>query len=474
MCWKAYRLVVGTKDGAQLQGWALVHNDTDERWQGIHLELVNGEPDSFLFPLAAPRYARRALVTPENPLSTSPQLHGTTADALWGDHLDAVASAGGAGQGYGSGRGSLAGSHISRAPSVRQGATIQTDTSRSSVLSVGNLADLAPAQGVENGAQFTYTVPGAFTLDAHASALVPLLSKPVTTQSIAFFGKPGGIGRAAVRFVNSTGQTLPAGTLAVFDAGGFAGETLLDRLKPGERRFLEVGNDLDAEVTAKEGERKEESKRLTFKSDRLEEHFFATSNVGWELENRGGAPRTFYVVLSADRNAKVTGTDRVDFIEATSQPVVVFDAPAKSKALRKFTVVEGLSRSTPIDGLTGKLVHDLLAKNTIQGSDLATLTQAEPRIRALEAEHAKAAEADKVTNTAQKDLERLREHMKALGGGEKGAGAGAGTAAAPLVKRVIEAEDRLEASRKNKEAALKELDKKRDAVREILGKLGSK
>jgi hypothetical protein len=71
----------------------------------------------------------------------------------------------------------------------------------------------------------------------------------------------------------------------------------------------------------------------------------------------------------------------------------------------------------------------------------------------------------------QEDLERLREHMKALGGGEKGAGAGAGTAAAPLVKRVIEAEDRLEASRKNKDAALKELEKKREAVREILGKL---
>jgi hypothetical protein len=123
--------------------------------------------------------------------------------------------------------------------------------------------------------------------------------------------------------------------------------------------------------------------------------------------------------------------------------------------------------------MTSKLVQELLKKTTIPAAELAILGQAEPRIRALEAEHAKATEADKVAATVQEDLERLREHMKALGGGgEKGGGgAGAGTAAAPLVKRVIEAEDRLEASRKSKDAALKELEKKREAVREILAKL---
>ncbi len=92
--WRAtYRLIVdvrpdaGTSD-ATLQGWALLHNDTDENWHDVHLELVNGEPDSFLVPLAAPRYARRSLLHPEAPLSTLPQLQDTSADALWGDHVN--------------------------------------------------------------------------------------------------------------------------------------------------------------------------------------------------------------------------------------------------------------------------------------------------------------------------------------------------------------------------------------------------
>ena len=472
----SYRLIVGpnAKDGSQLQGWALVHNDTDEHWQGVHLELVNGEPDSFVFPLAAPRYARRTLIHPETPLSTLPQLQGTTADALWGDHLDASASGTGSGQGFGSGHGRLSGSHTTRSPMIRMGTTTVDQLATSSVLSVGNLADLAPAQGVENGALFVYAVPKPFALDAHASALVPFLSKPVKTENIAFFASPGGTARAAVRFVNGTGQTLPAGTIAVFGAGGFAGETALDRLKPGERRFLQIGNDLDAEVTPKTSDRSEESKRITFNGSSLEEHFLATTKRTWELENRGTSARTFYVTLSADKNAKVTGADRVDFDEVTSRPVVVFDAPPKSKANRPFVVVEGLSRATRVDALTGKIVRDLLAKATIPAPELAILGAAEARIRALEAEHARVTEADRVTESVKEDLERLREHLKALGGGEKGGGAGGGTAATPLVKRILDAEDRLETARKNKEAAAKELEKKRDAVKEALVKLGTK
>src|SRR5207249_4383928 len=84
-----WRLVLDNKGRVTLQGWALLHNDTDEDWQQVKVELVNGRPDSFLFPLAAPRYARRELVTPENELSTVPQLLDTTVDAIWGDHLDA-------------------------------------------------------------------------------------------------------------------------------------------------------------------------------------------------------------------------------------------------------------------------------------------------------------------------------------------------------------------------------------------------
>ncbi len=475
--WRAsYRLILDARadtdtSTATLQGWALLHNDTDENWHDVHLELVNGEPDSFVFPMAAPRYARRPLVHPETPLSTLPQLQDTTADALWGDHLDADgARTIGHGEGFGSGHGRLGGSHVSRAPCIRMGATmVDGQTSTSSLLDVGNLAELAPASGVEQGALFVYSVPGSLALEAHASTIVPFVQKSVTVESLAFFAEPGATGRAAVRFVNTTGQTLPTGTVSVFGAGGFSGETSLDRLKPGERRFLQIGNDLDAQVTRKKADRHEESKRLTFDRDQVNEHFLRTTDKTWELENRGGATRTFNVILAADRNAKVTGVDRVDFDEATSQPVIVFNVKPKEKVSRSFTVVEGLSRAMSLDGLTEKTVRALVQKTTIPASELAVLEQALPRVRALEAERSEVAAADHAAAVAQEDLERLREDLKALGGGS--ATAGAGGAAAPLVKRVVEAEDRVGAARKSKEAAEKTLSDRRDALRDSLRKL---
>ena len=250
----SYRLVLGDK--AELQGWALVHNDTDEDWKGIHLELVNGEPDSFVFPFAAPRYARRNLVHPEEPLSTLPQLGSTTADALWGEHLDAANGSGtGTGQGYGTGHGRLGGSHTTRAPSLRAGVAIGRIDNRKRLCSRSGIwRSLRPRTAPNKARSSSMRFRRSFSLPARSSALVPFVNKAVEVESIAFFGGVGATARAAIRFVNGTGQTLPPGTLAVFGGGGFTGETSLDRLKPGERRFLEIGNDLDAEVTEKKSD----------------------------------------------------------------------------------------------------------------------------------------------------------------------------------------------------------------------------
>lgn len=95
--WRATYRLVGTptaKGGVRLQGWALVHNDTEEPWRGVRLELVNGQPDSFLFPLAAPRYARRALGHPDGDLATLPQLQGTTAPSTLDDRRSCPSSSG--------------------------------------------------------------------------------------------------------------------------------------------------------------------------------------------------------------------------------------------------------------------------------------------------------------------------------------------------------------------------------------------
>lgn len=75
-------------------------------WRPVQIDLVNGRPTSFLYPLAAPRYARRELVTRNDDLPSAPQLFDTTVDNLWSGGLGLSGTGegdGGSGEGIGLG-----------------------------------------------------------------------------------------------------------------------------------------------------------------------------------------------------------------------------------------------------------------------------------------------------------------------------------------------------------------------------------
>ena len=63
--WKtSYRLLLGDKSSAFLQGWAMVDNQTESDWNNVSLSLVSGRPVSFTMDLYRPLYATRPVVAP--------------------------------------------------------------------------------------------------------------------------------------------------------------------------------------------------------------------------------------------------------------------------------------------------------------------------------------------------------------------------------------------------------------------------
>lgn len=462
-----YRLVMA--DGGErgtLQAWALIHNDTEETWAKVQIELVNGQPDSFLFPLAAPRYGRRELAEPEERLATVPQLQDTTVDQIWGDNLDSgVISHGsgtGTGQGFGSGYGRAGGSHRARAPSVRMGATV----SSSDALSVGNLAAIAPAEGVEAGALFSYKLAQLLDLRAHGSALVPFLQSSVVTRRISWFTGPGSPARSALRFVNATRQTLPAGPIALYEGGGFAGEAGLARLKPTERAFLQFGVDLDVELDSVESESKDLPQQVRFKNQYLEEDFFRQSERKYALKNRSRAVRTVYLSLDVVNNSTVEGADELDYDVSGRKPLAVFKAQPGKKLERTLKIKEGLQSSTHINNLTAKRLTELSALEVLPASDRAILKEAAARIEEAEARSKENDEAKEAIEEVTRDLERLRQHLTAVG--DK---SGQGANANPFVKRILDAEDKLTALRTKAKALEIAMADKRKAAQAVLEKL---
>lgn len=460
--WRAsYRLVLDDHELSALQGWALVHNDTEEDWDDVALELVNGRPDSFLFPLAAPRYERRELVVPDRELSSVPQLLDTTPDAMWGDFLDAdgLESYGGSGSGYGSGSGSGFAGRGRRVPQVRMANGVVVG---SNLVSVGDLSALATADGRETKTAFVYGTAEPLDLAAGRSAMVPFVQSQVESGAITWITGFGNYtARHAVRVLNSTAQTLPEGTLGVFADGGFSGETVLPRLKPGERRFLEIGDDPDTEMTVHDNTRVDTPQRLVWRNDRLEEHFNRTTTVTLDIDNRSGQARHVHVEVAAGSNTKIEGADRVDFDLDGGRPLAIFELePAGSIKARKVVIEEGLSSYTDFAALSEDRLERLSLAPTLNDAERNTMTVGLERIREQWQAQAEVERLKAEITTIEADIERLRGHLQAMSGeGEAGK-------KNPVVERLLATEDQLQARRRELEAAGKVVGERTAATRE--------
>jgi hypothetical protein len=435
--WRSsYRLVLDNHEGGTLQGWALVHNDTDEDWKQVRVELVNGQPTSFLFPLAAPRYARREMVTPEVELSTVPQLLGRTVDTMWGNSIGESFGAGGlgltgVGEG-GGGRGEGIGlGTIGAIGAIGHGAG---SAQASTALSVGNLASIAPAVGVESGVQFRYVLPSPIDLRAHGSALVPFLQRAISARRIAHFTHPGAAAKSAVRIKNTTGQTLPAGTIASFADGGFAGEATLDRMTPDEHRIMAFGVDLDVELTAAGSSQRDEARLIVFENDALVEHYVRVRDVEHTIINKSSSGRAVFLTLDYVLNSRVVGADELDFDTIAGKALAVFSVGAKTQVTRKLHVEEGLSRRHLISGLTSRRLAALAAETKLHPDQRGLLRAAAERMREAEEKRDAIPKVEAATADAEEDLKRLRAHLSAArqGGGD----------AEPFVERILAAEDR--------------------------------
>lgn len=366
-----YRLVLAAS-GSQLQAWALLHNDGAEDWSQVRVELVNGQPDSFLFPLTAPRYAERRLVTPEAELPSVPQLLSTGPDELWdsGDE--------GGGYGYGGlglrGRGAGSGG-----AAVVSGAA----TNESSLLSIGDLAQFAQAQGVESGALFRYTVPKPVDLVAHSSLLVPLLQHPVDARRLSYLAVDAKVATSALLLANDTPQTLPAGTVAVFEDGGFGGESALDRLKPAERQLLPYGVDLD--VTRKPGRTstRERRRAVRFAGGQLVEHYERARESRFELHNRSAVARTAFVALDVVNNAKVERADAVSVL-SDGATGALYELAASTRRTVDLRVVEGLKRSHGLAKLGAGLLSRMARDEDLPATERQLLGAAQQKLEAAE------------------------------------------------------------------------------------------
>jgi hypothetical protein len=446
-----YRLVLG-KDKARLQGFALVHNDSDEAWEGVKVTLASGRPTSFLFPLAGPRYSRRELKSPDDGLDAAPQLSSVEAqEHLRGSGTIGMGSItthgyGRGAMGYGSGSGSVSTvfGHQGLGGELRGASDLLTD----------GPTPLEPAAVSEAGELFLYTVTEPVFLSPRKSALLPIIDRGVTADAVTVLD--GANAWLAVRLSNSTPLTLEGGTMSVFTDGAYAGESQIDRVKPNEVRVVRHGEDLDLELKQENFSVDGPVQAVRRKGEMVELHRLDRQTHKLTLTSRSEKKRTLLYELGREGYRVISGAE--EDVRSPGQPRYARLA-LEPKEKRTTEVVEegAIVERVAFEKLDSKMLDRLLAAK-VSPEVRATLSMLKQEVLRAEGATARVAKIDARVKELEADGQRLRDDLAAL------LKAGAHKVVDELGDRLLAVEEELTKLRAEREEATKLMRSARDAA----------
>jgi len=136
---------------------------------------------------------------------------------------------------------------------MRKSSAMRNGPADANTLAATRAAQQAAAQAKELGDLYEYKLKQPVTIRKNQSALVPILQSDVTAEKVSLWSPSGGRPQPllAIWLTNSSGLTLDGGSFTVLEEETFAGEGLVDPMKPGEKRLLSYAADLGVRVDAK-------------------------------------------------------------------------------------------------------------------------------------------------------------------------------------------------------------------------------
>ena len=422
--WKTtYRLVLSSKPDKKplLQGWAIVDNTIGEDWNDVEVSLVAGAPHSFIQQLSQPYYGRRPVVPLPESVQLTPQTHAATLEPMLSMTLPHVTGGvpggvaggvmGGVVGGFGSGSGTVSyGNAPLPPPKSEMADETEVEEARDETEPV--------AEGSALGDLFEYKLKERVTIRKNQSALVPILQTDVAAEKVSLWSESLGEVRPlrALWVNNASSMTLDGGSFSVLDSNTFAGEGLMEAIKPGERRLLSYATDLGLLVEAKLDSDRERVTRTSI--------FRGTMTTTRELREKKS-----YIVRNEDTTARTLVIEHParpewKLIEDGPKPeekaigLYRFRLSVEPKKTERLVVNEAkpLYTQYSLSGVTNDQIETFLLQESIN-------PQIEKALRAIVAQKSVVADLDTKIKAQQKTIDqiftdqgRLRENMKALKG----------------------------------------------------------
>lgn len=455
--WKTtYRVVLDQEGKPFFQGWAIVDNVSEEDWLNVQLSLVSGSPISFIQQLQKPFYRYRPIVPTPSDLQLQPQIYEPQ---------------GGSGSGSGSGSG---GSTISsqksdllpkgvdftstlktvpgtRAEGLAGGFSVDGASNSSNSFTVdgqelsnfrtgvlnsnnavvtgdlretrvsdaltGNSSGVtAAASGEEIGDLFEYRIEQPVTVLRDRSALIPIVQTKMDGERVAVYNESVRMDRpySGVLLKNMTNLTLESGSLTVIDGNAYAGEALMERLKPKEQRLISFALDLGTHVRVRQTGDREPAKLVKAVNGVLQVHYFRAEQKTYEISNQTDRPKVLYIeYLKRDDWELSDDTPKPEYTTQKYYRFRVELAPLEEKQL-KISVRQPLMDTYQLSSLSKTDLSLFVSRRYINESTRARLEKLiDLRTKIAEIDN-KLENFDDEVEKFEADQKRLRENIEAL------------------------------------------------------------
>jgi hypothetical protein len=423
--WKStYRIVIPNKGKPLLQGWAIVDNTVGEDWKNVELSLVAGAPQSFVQQLSQPYYARRPVVPlPQNAMIT-PQTYEATLE----EATPAVGVVGGVPGGIPGGQMSgVMGGIASSAPMALKangaggagGGMYRPSAGNSKQWLNADVEQLeaatTTAQTRDLGDLFEYKLQDRVTIRKNQSALVPILQARIDAEKVSVWNPSQTAVLRALWLDNSSELTLDGGSFNVLEGDAFAGEGLMDPIKPGEKRLLSYAADLGVLVDAKQ---KSESQRVTkvfIAHGMMTQSTQEREENTYTIRNRDTAQRTIVIEHPARPGWKLTDDEKPAESSASFHR---FRLTVDSKKTETLLVKEyrPVTNSYQLSNVNDDQIKFFLAAKMINPEIEQALRKVIAQKNSIAALDTEVGSRKSKISGITEDQQRVRENMKALKG----------------------------------------------------------
>ena len=274
----------------------------------------------------------------------------------------------------------------------------------------------AAATGSEVGDLFEYRIDQPVTVLRDRSALIPILQTRMDGERVSIYNEGARRDRpmGGMLLKNTSPLTLEDGALTVIDGDAYAGEALMERLKPAEQRLISFALDLGTLVNVRVKEDRAPTFLVRVVNGVFQAHYHQTSQKTYTLTNQTDKPRVIYVEHPV-RDGWVLSDD-TQKPDGKSSRYYRFRVPLEPHQKVELAVTErrALMDNYALLNFSRQDLELFISRNYIDAATRAMLEKIIELKSQMAAAAARIEAIDQEVTEIGADQQRLRDNIKAL------------------------------------------------------------